>query len=113
MRGFKRAAGASVIAFAVLSPAADAAGVGVTEISSLPAGAQAGNLSGLVRNSGSTAAKATVSVRAMRRGSGGALLGRTTVDVAAGGAKRFLVGVKLPRLAKGTYYVAACTPQGG
>src|SRR3954468_16711756 len=115
MEGFKRAAGASVAALAVLAraPAAHAAGVGVTEISSLPAGAKAGNLSGLVRNTGATAAKATVTVRALRRGTGGAVLGRTTVDVAAGGMKRFLVGVRLPRLQKGTYYVAACTPQGG
>ena len=60
MEGFKRAAGASVVALAVLAlaPAAHAAGVGVTEISSLPAGAKAGNLSGLVTNDGDSAAKA-------------------------------------------------------
>ncbi len=35
-------------------------------------------------------------------------------EVAAHGAKSFLVGVKVPAsLKKGTYYVAACTPQGG
>src|SRR5689334_21388111 len=28
-------------------------------------------------------------------------------------AKRFLVAVKVPTLRRGTYYVAACTPQGG
>jgi hypothetical protein len=115
MEGFKRAAGASVVALTVLAlaPAAHAAGVGVTEISSLPAGAKAGNLSGLVRNDSGTAAKATVTVRAMRRGTGGAVLGRATVDVAAHGARRFLVKVRVPNLKKGTYYVAACAPQGG
>ena len=50
----------------------------------------------------------------MRRGTGGALIGRTAVDVAAHASKSFLVDVKLPSsLKKGTYYVAACTPQGG
>ena len=50
----------------------------------------------------------------MRRGTGGALIGRTSVSVAAHGTKSFLVGVKVPAsLKKGTYYVAACTPQGG
>ena len=91
-----------------------AAGVGVTSISSLPAGAKAGNLSGLVTNDTGSAAKAVVTVRVMRRGTGGALIGRTSVNVAAHGSKSFLVGVKLPAsLKKGTYYVAACTPQGG
>ncbi len=49
----------------------------------------------------------------MRRGTGGALIGRTSVNVAAHGSKSFLVDVKVPSsLKKGTYYVAACTPQG-
>ncbi len=53
-------------------------------------------------------------MRVLRRGTGGALIGRTSVHVAAHGSKSFLVGVKLPAsLKKGTYYVAACTPQGG
>ena len=49
----------------------------------------------------------------MRRTTGGALIGKTSVDVAAHGTKTFLVGVKVPDLKKGTYYVAACAPQGG
>jgi hypothetical protein len=93
--------------------AAQAAGVGVTQISSLPAGAKVGTLTGVVTNETGRAARADVSVRVLRRGTGGALIGRTSVDVAAHATKRFLVGVRLPRLKKGTYYVAACTPQGG
>ena len=95
------------------APAAHAAGVGVTQISSLPAGAKAGNLTGVVTNESDRAARAEVSVRVMRRKTGGALIGKTSVDVAAHGTKTFLVGVKVPNLKKGTYYVAACTPQGG
>jgi hypothetical protein len=111
-----RAFGVSFVVVGVLAvaPAAHAAGVGVTSISSLPAGAKAGNLTGLVTNESGKAADAVVSVRVMRRGTGGALIGRTSVKVAAHGAKSFLVGVKVPAsLKKGTYYVAACTPQGG
>ena len=96
-----------------MAPAAHAAGVGVTSLSSLAAGAKAGNLTGVVTNDGDSAATARVSVRVMRRGTGGALIGTTAVDVAAHGTKSFLVDVKLPSLKKGTYYVAACTPQGG
>src|SRR4051794_29101709 len=113
---FKRAGGASLVALAVLAaaPAAQAAGVGVTSLSSLAAGAKSGNLTGTVTNEGDSAATARVSVRVMRRGTGGALIGRASVSVAAHGSKSFLVGVKLPsNLKKGTYYVAACTPQGG
>ena len=40
---------------------------------------------------GGRAAKAVVSVRAMRRYTGGALLGRTTIEVAARSTKTFLV----------------------
>src|SRR3954447_14184773 len=113
---FKRAGGASLVALAVLAaaPAAQAAGVSVTSLSSLAAGAKSGNLTGTITNERDSAATAKVSVRVMRRGTGGALIGRTSVNVAAHGAKSFLVGVKLPsNLEKGTYYVAACTPQGG
>ena len=85
----------------------------MTQISSLPAGAKAGNLTGVVTNDSDRAARAEVSVRVMRRKTGGALIGKTSVDVAAHGTKTFLVGVKVPNLKKGTYYVAACTPQGG
>ncbi len=116
MEGCKRRALGALVAVAAvlgLAPAAHAA-VNVSQISSLAAGAKAGNLSGLVRNDGDRAMKATVSVRAMRLTSGGALVGRTTVTVAAHGSTSFLVDVKLPStLEKGTYYLAACTPQGG
>src|SRR3954453_12008974 len=111
-----RALGASLAALAVLAlaPTAQAAGVGVTSISSLPAGAKAGKLTGLVTNDSGDAATAKVSLRIMRRGSGGALIGRTSVNVAAHGSKSFLVDVAVPsNLKKGTYYVAACAPQGG
>src|SRR4051812_9129399 len=109
----RRTMGASVVTAAVLAfaPAAHAAGLGVTEVSSLPAGAKAGNLSGLVRNDSGSAARASIVVRAMRHRTGGQVVGRTSVDVAAHSAKRFLVDVKLPALAKGTYYLAACTSQ--
>src|SRR5689334_19725133 len=90
MKVCTRAVGASVVALAVLAPAAHAAGVGVTSISSLPAGARAGTLSGIVTNETGRAATAQVSLRAMRRGTGGALLGRTSVVVAAHGTKSFL-----------------------
>src|SRR4051812_1794350 len=113
---FKRAGGASlaVIALLAAAPAAQAAGVGVTSLSSLPSGAKSGNLSGMVTNESDSAATAKVSVRVMRRGTGGALIGKTSVNVAAHGTKSFLVDVKLPsNLKKGTYYVAACAPQGG
>ena len=115
MQGFKRAGAGALLTVAVLAaaPAAHAAGVGVTQISSLPAGAKAGNLTGVVTNESDRAARAEVSVRVMRRKTGGALIGKTSVDVAAHGTKTFLVGVKVPNLKKGTYYVAACTPQGG
>ena len=115
MEGWKRRAlGASVVAAAGLGFASAAhANVNVTQVSSLAAGAHAGNLTGLVRNDGDSAKTATVSVRAMRRTTGGALVGRTTVNVPAHGAMSFLVDVKLPStLKKGTYYLAACTPQG-
>src|ERR1700754_774454 len=116
MQGWmRRATGASVVGAALLvgAAAAHAAGLGVTEVSSLAAGAKRGNLSGLVRNDGARAARADVVVRAMRYGTGGQVVGRTSVDVAAHGAKRFLVSVQLPALAKGTYYLSACTPVGG
>jgi hypothetical protein len=116
MEGWKRRAlGASLTTAAVLGLAAAAhADVNVTQVSSLPAGAHAGNLSGLVRNDGDAAKTATVSVRAQRLATGGALVGRTTVSVPAHGAMSFLVDVKLPStLQKGTYYLSACTPQGG
>src|SRR5690242_13283195 len=116
MEGWKRrAVGASLLTAATLAlaPAAHAS-VGVSQISSLPGGAKAGNLTGSVSNDGDRAVKATVSVRAMRHATGGELVGRTTVSVAAHGSKSFLVDVRLPStLKKGTYYLAACAPQGG
>src|SRR3954464_3788177 len=106
MKGFKRAGAGVLLTVAVLAtaPAAHAAGVGVTQISSLPAGADAGTLTGVVTNESDKAARGEVSVRVMRRKTGGALIGRTSVDVAAHGTKTFLVGVKVPALKKGTYY---------
>src|SRR5678815_2008044 len=100
-----RAAGASSVALAVLvlAPAAQAAGVGVTSLSSLGAGARYGNLTGVVTNDGDSAATANVNVRVMRRRTGGALIGRARVSVAAHATKTFLVKVKLPNLEKGTY----------
>src|SRR5689334_6609911 len=98
MEGWRgRAAGASLVTAAalVLAPAAHAS-LNVTQVSSLPAGAKAGNLTGLVSNDGARALTATVSVRAMRHRTGGALVGRATVTVAAHGSKAFLVDVKLP-----------------
>src|SRR4051794_28859711 len=116
MQGWsRRALGASFAAAAVLglAPAAHAA-VNVTQISSLAAGAQAGNLSGLVDNDGKAAAKANVVVRMMRYGSGGRVVVRTSVDGAARCSQGFLVNWRIPAGAKrGTYYLAACTPQGG
>ena len=78
---WKRAGGACFAALTVLAlaPAAHAAGLGVTSISSLPAGASSGNLTGVVSNDADHAAVAKVNVRAMRRGTGGALLGQATV----------------------------------
>src|SRR4051794_10457706 len=116
MEGWRgRALCASLAAAAALGlPAVAHARVNVTQVSSLAGNAKAGNLSGLVRNDGNRARAATVTVRAMRRATGGAVVGRTTVTVPAHGAKAFLVGVKVPStLKKGTYYLAACTPQGG
>ena len=83
------------------APAAHAAGVGVTQISSLPAGAKAGHLTGVVTNESDRAARAEVSVRVMRRKTGGALIGKASVDVAAHGTKTFLVGVKVPEPEEG------------
>src|SRR5262245_11521203 len=105
----RRVASASVVTAAVLAvaPAAHAAGLNVTEVSSLPAGAKAGNLSGLVRNDGDSVARANITVRMMRRVTGGAVVGRTSVTVPAHGATRYLVDVKIPSNArKGTYYLA-------
>src|SRR5215218_1689793 len=115
MQGFKLAGAGVLVTAAVLAaaPAAHAAGVGVTQLSSLPAGAKAGNLTGVVTNESDRAARAEVSVRVMRRETGGALIGKASVDVAAHGTRTFLVRVAVPKLKKGTYYVAACTPQGG
>src|SRR5690349_20518336 len=110
MRGLKLAGAGALLTMAGLAgaPAAHAAGVGVTQISSLPAGAKAGTLTGVVTNETGRAARADVSVRVMRRATGGALIGRTSVGVAAHGTKSFLVSVKLPKLKRGTYYVEAC-----
>ncbi len=89
----RRAVGASIATVALLAavPAAHAS-VGVSQISSLPAKALAGNLSGLVTNDGDSAKTTTVTVRAMRYQTGGALVGqddrhraRARLDVLPGG----------------------------
>src|SRR4051794_5806944 len=112
-----RAAAASLVTMAVLgvaaSPALAAPGVSVSALSSLKAGATAGTLTGTVVNDTARAKRAKVAVRIMRRGTHQAVIGRTTVAVAAHGSAAYRVGVKLPAgLAKGNYYLSACTPKG-
>ena len=49
----------------------------------------------------------------MRRGTHHAVIGRTTVNVAAHSSAAYRVAVKLPAgLTKGNYYLSACTPYG-
>jgi hypothetical protein len=95
------------------SPALAAPGVSVSELSSLPAGATAGRLTGKVVNDSNKASRSQVTVRTMRRGTPARVIGRTTVKVAAHGSAAYRVAVKLPAsLAKGNYYLSACTPKG-
>ena len=83
-------------------PAAHAAGVG-RDVDQLAAGGRQGRQPDRRRSpTKATAPPApTVSVRVMRRGTGGALIGKTSVDVAAHGTKSFLVGVKVPEPEEG------------
>jgi hypothetical protein len=112
-----RAVGASLITVGLMglaaSPALAAPGISVSEVSSLKAGATAGTLSGRVVNDSSKASRSKVSVRIMRRGTKAPVIGRTTVKVAAHSSAAYSVAVKLPAgLAKGNYYLSACTPKG-
>src|SRR5262245_23731372 len=113
MKGFTYAAGASVAALLALAPAAHAAaGVSVTSISSLKG--KAGTLNGVVANETSGGAHTTVTVALHRTGMKRKVVGRAAVSVPARGRVAFKVAVKLPAaLARGNYYLAACTPFGG
>jgi hypothetical protein len=110
-----RAAGASLIAVAltglVASPALASTGVKVANVSSLKG--SAGTLTGEVYNDTAKATRAEVSVRIMRRGLAQTVIGRTAVTVGAEQGAAYNVKVKLPSgLARGDYYISACTPSG-
>ena len=67
----------------------------------------------MVVNDSSRATSAKVSIRAMRRGTKAPVIGATTVNVGAHSSAAYTVAVKLPSgLAKGNYYLSACTPNG-
>jgi hypothetical protein len=118
MEGFKpRAVGALLFAVALMgigaATAAASPSVTVGSLSSLRAGSTAGTLSGTVVNRTSHAANAAVTVRINRYGTHARVVGRTSVPVRAGGTSSYKVAVRLPKgLAKGTYYLSACTPSG-
>jgi len=96
------------------SVAAAAPGVGVIEVSSLPAGATAGTLHGRVLNATSKSRTAGVVVRLHRRGGKARVLGRTDVFVPSGRRVGYSVKVKLPSgLPRGNYYISSCTQRGG
>jgi hypothetical protein len=112
-----RAIGAALATFALAgslaAPALASPGVTVSTLSSLRAGHTAGTLGGKVINRTSKAATANVTVRLMRYGTKAPVVGRTTVRVGANGSASYRVAVKLPSgLARGNYYLAACTPYG-
>jgi hypothetical protein len=114
----RRVVGASLVTMSALAlaaaPAALAApGVAVSSVSSLAAGANAGTLSGTVVNDTNRATRAAVTVRLMRRGTEAPVVGRTAVQVGAHGSAAYSVNVKLPSsLARGNYYLSACTVKG-
>src|SRR5215218_3861951 len=116
MDGRRRwSAGVALTAVAVglgFTPAALAAtGVSVSAVSSLKG--SAGTLSGKVVNDSGKLTHARITVSLHKRGTKRAVVGRTAATVAAHGAARFRVAVKLPAgLAKGTYYLSACTASG-
>ena len=94
-------------------PALASPGVTVSTLSSLKAGATAGTLSGKVINRTGRASTANVTVRLMRYGTKAPVVGRTKVRVGANGSAAYRVAVKLPGgLARGNYYLSACTPYG-
>ena len=101
---------ATAMLLALGAPAAYAApGVTVSQVSSLKG--TSGTLTGTVVNETSQPASRKLTVHLLRRGTKRALVGSTPVKVAARGKTNYRVNVKLPGgLAKGTYYLAACTP---
>src|SRR3954471_14427968 len=110
-----RAAGASLIAVVLAglasSPASASGSVTVSTVSSLEGAA--GTLAGSVFNDTPRARNAVVTVRLMRRGTHAPVIGRAAVRVGGQGLARYRAKVRLPSgLARGTYYIAACTPSG-
>ena len=110
----RRATGVALVTLGVFAtPAVAAPGVSVSSLSSLKAGATAGTLHGTVVNDTGKATRANVAVRLFRRGTDAAVVGRTAVKVAAHGRADYAVKVKLPSsLARGNYYLGACTAYG-
>src|SRR3954451_1963909 len=116
MQGWtRRAAGASlgVLGLLALAPAAHAAaGVSVTSLSSLKG--SAGTLTGVVANETARGTRANITVSLHRGHMRRRIVGHTTVAVPARGRVSYAVAVKLPAgLARGNYYLSACTPFGG
>src|SRR4051794_28835726 len=115
MEGWRgRAVGASVALGLLALPGAAhaAAGVSVTSLSSLKG--NAGTLTGVVSNDTARPAKARVTVSLHRSRMLHKVVGRTAVAVPAHGRVSYSVAVKLPSgLARGNYYLSACTPFGG
>src|SRR5262245_61507162 len=115
----RRAVGASLTTMAALMLAAApvalaSAPVSVSSVSSLKAGASAGTLQGTVHNGTSRPVRAEVAIRLHRRGTKQHILGRTTVRVHSRSSAPYSVNVKLPaNLARGNYYLSACTPIAG
>src|SRR3954467_15544988 len=112
-----RATGAALVTVALAAltaaPALASPGVTVSTLSSLQAGRTAGTLGGKVINRTDRAETANVTVRLMRYGTKAPVVGRTTVRVGAGRSASYRVAVKLPGgLARGNYYLSACTPYG-
>src|SRR5262245_65662260 len=112
-----RAIGAALTTFALAgalaAPAMASPGVTVSTLSSLKAGRTAGTLTGKVINRTGRAGTANVTVRLMRYGTKAPVVGHTKVRVGANGSASYRVAVKLPKgLAKGNYYLSACTPYG-
>jgi hypothetical protein len=112
-----RAAGVALVAIAlagpVASPALASPGVTVSSVSSLAAGAKSGTLRGEVANRTARAVDAPVTVRIQRTGARAKFVGATTVKVPANASAAYTVAVKVPGgLSRGTYYLAACTPDG-
>jgi hypothetical protein len=111
---FRRALGAPLVVAAlglVASPALASSGVTVASVSSLKG--SAGTLTGTVYNDTAAATTAPVTIRLQRRGTSAPVLARTSVRVGARKSASYRVKVKLPAgLARGTYYISACTPSG-